>query len=76
VTDELIGCDVIGDEIVSWREVVVRDEMACLGNGKVFKVVACSPVATIEELVFSCCEILDPVNLARLRPEVLTTLEI
>ena len=49
--------------------------MASLGHSEELKVIACAPVATIDELSFGVREVLNPVDVTTLRPEVVAALK-
>ena len=49
--------------------------MASLGHSEELKVVTGAPVATVDKLSVHSSEVLDPINVATLRPEVIAALK-
>lgn len=76
MTDEFLRGDVVSEEGVRWRVVVVRDKVTGLWHSEVIEVCTLAIVSAIDELSFRICCILHPVDLTRLRPEVLTSREL
>lgn len=56
--------DVVGEELVGGREIIVRHEVTSLRDSKVLKVVASAPIPTIDKLGIRCGKVLHPVDLA------------
>ena len=76
MTCQLLLGNVVGKEGDRRRVVVVRNEVAGLGYSEILKVGAGSPVTAHDQVCIRVGEVLDPVYLAGLGPEVGTAFKI
>ena len=75
MADQLLSINVVRKEAVRGRVVVIWDEMSSLRHSEKLEVVARSPKSAIDQLNIGGGDILDPVDLTRLTPEVIVSLK-
>ena len=75
MTNELLACDIVAEEIERWHVIIGWDKMTCFWNCEIVKVGALAPITTynLTIVTISTCGAIDPIDLASLAPKVFTT---